>query len=132
MKKQFTYSTNGEDFNGGSFDSHKEAMKEALATFDESDTDFVYVGETVPHDNTRFYPDADLIIEHMALQADDVAGDYADGYPDASKEDEELLTKMMKDMLDEWCKKAQVSPSFYSVVNIKKYSVKTGKLVKEK
>ncbi|MGF1884216.1 hypothetical protein [Vibrio splendidus] len=132
MKKQFTYSTDNEHFNGGSFDSHEDAKLEALATEHKPGTTFVCVGEVAPHDNATFYPDAELIIEHMYEQARDVGGEYAEDYPDVSKEDEKLLTQMMKETLDKWCEIAQVSPSFFGVKNIKKYSVETGKLVKEK
>ena len=122
MTHKYCYSLDNERFTDG-YDDFQRTVSEALS--DVNDETHVYVGETVSHENSRFYPDSDVIIEHMACQADDVGGEYAESYPDASKANEEKLNKMLEEMLDKWCKECGVSPSFYSVKNIRTILVET-------
>lgn len=136
MPIKYCYSWDGTDYNNGTFDSAQEALDDAikesqLHQADEGRTpEFVFIAEATNYQNRTFYPDADIIIEHMACNADDRGGEYAGDYPDAGKEAEAELTQMLHEVLDKWCSKHEISPSFFQVGHEVKYCLATAKPVK--
>lgn len=121
-KKQefWCYSLNNKDYSSGTFPSSKLALiagqQEAKELSDESKPiSVIYLAKAEHFQNHSFYPDGCDIIEHMAEQADSEAGDHANNYPDVSDEAEDELTAELHALLEKWCEKHNVSPSFYSV-----------------
>ncbi len=117
---EYCYSWNGEDFSRGVFDSIPAALADAAGDNDEG-LGTVHVGEVSRPCNSLFYPDADDVIDHMITQADDYAGEYASDYPDVSAEEKADLSKQLEALLDAWCQKCGISPTFYQVRNVKEY-----------
>jgi len=62
--------------------------------------------------------DSDDVIDQMGDRAYDIAGEYADGYPDMSAEDKAELDSL----LEGWIKKA-CSPDFYEVRDVHTYVI---------
>lgn len=75
----------------------------------------VYVGEAVVPRLSQLC-DADDVMEIMRDRADEIAGEYADGYPDVTSEAERELN----DLLQSWMAK-HCQPHFYTVKDIKPY-----------
>ncbi|EKO3650561.1 hypothetical protein M3910_000279 [Vibrio metschnikovii] len=137
MTKQWCYSFDNKNFSNGTFNTKKAALenahKEGIARNNEEDSNnikLIYVAECESPLNERMFPDADIIIEHMACQAEDIGGEYANDYPDVSQEQEDDLTHQLHELLNDWCKKCDVSPLFFSVSESKKYDLNTLNLVK--
>lgn len=112
------YSYDNEIFDSGSFSTREEALIDARENAEEG-IEFAYLANSAPYSNYTMYPDADIIIEHMYCQADDLGGDFANDYPDCPPEAEKELTEKLHKLLDEWCEKYEIKPSFYQVLNSK-------------
>lgn len=126
------YSLDGEDYSSGTYSAAELALTEAQkAAVELGDVKFLYVAKAEPQNNHSFFPDGSDIIEHMATQADDVGGDYSNNYPDVSDEAETELTSALHKLLENWCKKYSVSPSFYLVSDPVVYDAVTLKLIKD-
>lgn len=130
------YSLNNEDYSSGTFDSIQSALSAGQKAANESIADgeivnVIYVAKAKQQHNCSFFPDGSDIIEHMALQADDVGGDWANDYPDVSEEAEQELTTELHALLEKWCEKHGVSPSFYMVSDPIAYDAVTLKNTKE-
>lgn len=119
---EYCYSWNGEDFKGDTFDTIKAALADAAAENDGDNT-HVHVGKVEHPSNSQFFPDAGDVIDHMANQAYDYGGEYAEYYPDVSDEAKEELNVQLVALLEAWCQKHEVSPSFYQVSNVKEYPI---------
>lgn len=137
MDKQWCYSFDNRNFSNGTFDTQKAALEEAqevgIATNKEGECNkikHIYVAECESPLNERMFPNADIIIEHMACQAEDIGGEFASDYPDVSEEQEKDLTRQLHELLNNWCKQSDVSPSFFSVLESKKYDLNTLRLIK--
>ena len=129
-KINWCYSFDNIDFSNGTFSDKDialaDAKKEGLGRNSEGQSlDTIYLAKADFATNEQFFPDADLITEHMALQAEDVGGDYAENYPDVSKEAEEELTKELESLLSKWCEKNKVAPTFFNVSNSQSYDLRT-------
>lgn len=130
------YSLNNEDYSSGTFDSVQSALSAGQKAAKESITDgqkvdFIYVAKAKQQHNCSFFPDGSDIIEHMANQADDFGGDYTNNYPDVSDEAERELTAELHALLEKWCEKHDVSPSFYLVSDPVVYDAVTLKVTKK-
>lgn len=119
-RAEYCYSWNGEDFKSGTFDSVKAALDDAVADNDGEHT-HVYIGQVERPSNSCFFPDAGDLLEHMDSQAYDYAGEYSADYLDVSDEAKAELNELLSSLLDSWCRKHGVSPSFYQVGNVKEY-----------
>ncbi|MBD1582815.1 hypothetical protein [Pseudoalteromonas sp. S16_S37] len=122
------YSFDGENFTSGTFTSIESALQDARNKADDSAK--VYLAPCETYDNSRFFPDADELINYMGNQADDVGGEYANDYPDVREEAENELTEKLHDLLNKWCDKHDVAPSFYGVGTAELYDLKTLQPVK--
>lgn len=136
MSQQWCYSFNDTDFSSGVFGSKEAALEEAkLEAIElnneegESKKRFIYLAKCKPAMNSHMFPDADIIIDHMTSQADDIGGVHSDDYPDVSKEQEEELTDKLHELLSKWCEKHNIQPSFYTVLESKKYDLETLQVV---
>lgn len=125
-------SLDGEDYSGGTYNTAKAALAEAQKAAAEGEpVKYLYVAKAEPQKNHSFFPDGGDIIEHMANQADDVGGDYVNNYPDVSDEAEKELTTELHALLEKWCEKYDVSPSFYLVSDPVVYDAVTLKVTKK-
>lgn len=121
---EYCYSWNGEDFNSGLFKSAEEALAEAAEENDNGHP-LVHVGKASRPSNSRFFPDASDLIEHMGNQAADCGGEYAADYPDVSADAIADLDKQLESLLSAWCDKHGVGPSFYQIDEVKEYPLPT-------
>ena len=77
----------------------------------------VFVGEAV-HPALNRLIDSDDVIDQMGDRADDIAGEYADGYPDVSVEDKAELDMLLAAWIAKSC-----PPTFYEVKNVRAYVI---------
>jgi len=129
-KLSWCYSFNNSDFSSGTFSSKGAALADAqkeggTRNLEGEFLDVIYLAEACLANNEQFFPDADLIIEHMALQADDVGGEHANDYPDIAEEATNELTQQLHALLSKWCQKNEVLPTFYNVRNSEPYDLCT-------
>jgi hypothetical protein len=129
-KKQWCYSFDNTDFTSGTFEDKTKALQDAqeegLARIKEGEElEKIYLATAELPNNKQFFPDASMITEHMALQAEDVGGEHANEYPNTSKEAEEELTEQLEALLTKWCDRHEVTPTFYTVSNSEQYSLQT-------
>jgi hypothetical protein len=110
------YSTDEENYN---YETLGEAM-DALDG-DQGLTEGLVIYEGEAHRNApSYYFDVDSLIEQMGERACDDAGEWADTFPDLSKEQVAELDSMIKTWLD-----ANVTATFYTVCNTRKLEVTT-------
>lgn len=131
---RWCYSLDNEDYSLGTYGTDREALAAGQAEAKErindgKDIKFIYVAQSVEPLNSSFFPDGGDIIEHMENQADDVGGDYTNNYPDVTDEAVDELTVELHALLEAWCKKHEVAPTFYSVSEPNCYDVNTLELV---
>jgi len=77
----------------------------------------VFVGEAA-HPALNRLIDSDDVIDQMSDRADDIAGEYADGYPDVSAEDKAELDTLLAAWIAKSC-----PPTFYEVKNVRVYII---------
>jgi len=77
----------------------------------------VFEGETSPYDPTNWVPD---IVEGMENAASDEAGEWADDWCGASKEQSAELQTEVEKVVAAWLTKHSLGPTFYSVINVRK------------
>jgi hypothetical protein len=77
----------------------------------------VFVGEAA-HPALNRLIDSDDVIDQMGDRADDIAGEYADGYPDVSAEDKAELDTLLAAWIAKSC-----PPTFYEVKNVRAYVI---------
>jgi hypothetical protein len=77
----------------------------------------VFVGEAVYPALNRLI-DSDDVVDQMGDRADDIAGEYADGYPDVSEEDKAELDTLLAAWIAKSC-----PPTFYEVKNVRAYVI---------
>lgn len=95
------------------FDTKEEAV--AAGNKEVSAGESFYVGRKNQPCASEFFPDADLIIEHMACQAGDAGGELAEDYPDVSKQQREALDAKLSACLSEWIKECGLEPTFFTI-----------------
>lgn len=121
--KQWCWSSDNGNYSSGSFETREDALKDAVTELtyriEEGETiPVLYLGKASPHTNETMFPDAEIILEHMYLQAEDVAGEWANDYPDCSIAAEAELTDELAKLLTKWCTKHEIAPSFYAVGDV--------------
>ncbi len=112
-KTKYAYSFDEEHFTGH-FDSPEHAAMEAFAS---DERDVCYVGECdtpIPED----YLDGGDLIEHIACQ-DAFCNDWAEGWPDNTKEQLDELTTGLRALFAAWLDKHDLRPEFFTVENVK-------------
>lgn len=136
MTEQWCFSLDNTKFTSGTFDSKKLALeagqKEGLLLKEGGEAiSTIFVAPCKYAQNSQMYPDAELILEHMACQAEDIGREFAESYPDCDKEAEKELTEKMHALLDEWCSKHSISPTFYTIGESMEFDLVTLKRVKK-
>lgn len=119
-EKEYSWSWDNSDFSSGTFDSIDDAISDAIDSRDDGDRGIkteVYVAEVERVANSKFFPSASWVIEHMQEMAWGEFGDLADGYAEAPLAARQELDSLIDEMLGSWCKKHKIEPSFYRVMN---------------
>jgi hypothetical protein len=124
----YCYSYDDNHFSSETFRSIEDAIlsarKEAVSRNNQGQNiKNIYISKTVPQKNEQYFPDGDLIIEHMANQAYGTAGNSAKDYPNVSGEAIESLTKQLHHVLKLWCLEHNIEPDFYLLDRSQAYSV---------
>lgn len=94
-----------------------ETLSDLLNSADVLPGQTVYVGQA-NHPEARQIIDAGVIIDQMRDCAWDIAGEFADDFPDVTKEAEEELNQLLWG----WIEK-HATISFFTVSNIQEYQV---------
>jgi len=95
-----------------------DSLDELLATHDDlAEGDTVHFGKGETPD-AGSWVDADDIIENLACRAGDDCGEFADDYPDVSKEAKEELQAL----LEAWARK-HCTPTFYMIKDPQPYEI---------
>lgn len=107
--KRECWSVNEEDF-------QYEHLGDLLAENDELQVgNTVYVGEAVKPELSHFC-DADDVITMMGERAYDIGGEWAEDFPDCTKEAEKELDALLLAWMEKHC-----TVNFWTVKNIKPY-----------
>lgn len=94
------YSSDGEIY-FGNFATADEAIADG--------GDPAFVGQYIEPTDPSTYLDADLLIDHAACQ-DEYCGEYAEGWPCATKEQEDDLTAEVQRVFGEWMDRHDLRP----------------------
>ena len=119
--------TDRDDYTPGVHDSIEDILEIAK----EEGLKTVIIGEYNEYkqsNNSHFFPDAGHLLNHMSERAYDEAPDYVDKYPDCDEVAEKELTESLHKMLEQWCKKHDISPNFGIVENELTYCVESGEV----
>lgn len=113
---KYSYSTNEENYEG-EFDTPEEAAQACFA--ENPDHHVCWVGEAVRPQPENFI-DGDLLIEHI-MEQDEFSGDWAEAWPEATKEQKADLDERLKNMFLEWMDAHDLRPSFWNIENPKQF-----------
>jgi len=116
--------TNRDDYTPGVHDSIEDILEIAK----EEGLKTVIIGEYKQSKNSDFFPDADDLISHMRERAYDEGSDYFAEYTHCDEVAEKELTESLHKMLEQWCKKHDISPNFGIVENELTYCVESGEV----
>lgn len=110
-KHEECWSANGEDF-------VYRSLRDLLDSHPDLEPgDVVHVGEA-DHPETRQLIDAEDVMDQMTDRAWDIAGEYAEDYPDVSKEAKAELDQLLEAWIAKHC-----PLEFFVVKNAKKYTL---------
>lgn len=90
----------------------EEAISECIRELD------LQVGQTAHVGTARDYVPslcASTILEDIGNSASDEIGEAADGWPNVSKEEEDLLQKALDEVWDNWITSTGNKPNFYHI-----------------
>lgn len=106
------WSSNGEDFNS-------DSLEDLLDINDHLEVgDTVWKADAVKPDPTSYVSASD-VIELISERASDDGGEYAEDFPDVSKE----AATELDELLAGWIKKHCAEPRFYLVLNPAEYTL---------
>lgn len=124
MKYTWNFDRNAEYWNNDEYDTVEECIKDARNNMISDEDYVVYIAEVVP-----FEPkiDADDILCRLEEDAYEECGEFAEDWNvyEANKDDE--LSNALTQVLIDWLKKHHLMPNFYTVENIREYSLITGR-----
>lgn len=119
-----TTNTNADSYecwsaNGADFD-HDTLGDLLESSGDLKSGDVVYRAEAYPP-TTRQLVNADDVIERIGERAWDIGGEYAEDYPECTKEQ----TEKLQALLEQWLSECP-APRFFSVKNSQPYTLSDG------
>ena len=115
------YSTDGETFNDQSIDDAICQIIESDEALNVGDIITVYSGEAVKKKASDYISST---VEDMEQNAYDDMGEYANEWPDLTKDEADELTAIISAAVDEWADKYELQPKFYGIRNQKEIKVK--------
>ncbi len=120
MSAKKCYSINNEDFN---YDEIEEAITDKLSDeFLPTGTVITIYEADAVHHKAGEYADA-FPIDTLMNNAWDDGGEYAEDWPNCTKEQDKELGTMIADAVNLWADKHGLHPTFYGVVNTKEIQV---------
>jgi len=124
--KQYTWEKdeNEELWRHDTFESIEDCILDAKENYEHKVGDIIYIGET-----ELYIPsvDAESILENIEEQAYETIGECAENWDIYDyKKREELyeLSNELTEVVNNWLKKYNREPSFYSVVDVKPIEIK--------
>lgn len=103
-----------EDLFGGAY----ETREEALAIAKQDGQPFIAENEPSPR-ASRFFPDAQSVIENMQESTYDDYGESADDWlSDVTRDQRAELHEALAKAVDEWADKHGLQPTFFTVKNV--------------
>lgn len=120
MSDKKCYSTNNEDF---SHDCIEEAINDRLSDeFLASGTVItIYEGDAVKQKAGNFAKWD--VIDELSCSAGDECGEYADDWPNCTKEQSDDLDERIAAVVNQWADDHGLQPNFYTVENVKEIQV---------
>jgi len=112
----YSFSRNEENYHG-EFETREGAIEKAKA---EGLKRF-WTGENVTPDPLDYIDGCD-IVENIVCQ-DEFSGDWAEGWPMTTKEQDEELTEMLRAAFKAWMDKHGLHPTFWNVENVQEHAV---------
>ena len=116
------YSFDGETFMGELHDAVQEAAGDMLG--DDPITGKVvtiHEGDTVRHNVADWIPN---IVDQLSEHAYDDAGEYAQGWPDCTPDQDKELQAAICKAVDEWLDRHNLRPTFHAVENVREIKVR--------
>ncbi|WP_088700378.1 hypothetical protein [Halomonas campaniensis] len=94
-------------------------LQELIEDREREAGDVIYTG-TKRHAQATDYTInlAESVIENMQVQAEDDAGEVGEGYPEATKAQEQVLQALIDGWAEQYC-----TPDFYTIGNVKDYTI---------
>ena len=131
-KEEWYLSSDGEYYNSDVYGSRDEAINAGWDLFHKVDTGEDEFNDLYPNGkddwsfiDPTFYVgkrmdwwpsvDEDDMLDCVIEQADDYAGEFAEGWLDVPKEQRELLRGMLQKTFDEWIKETRNEPTFFMI-----------------
>lgn len=99
---EFTYSLDDETYKHGTFATRQAAITDAIETYEPVPGTKIFVGRSTLA-TMRELVSADDVIQGLMCRADDIAGDYADSFPDLSVDDQRQLEEILITFLTPLC-----------------------------
>jgi len=120
IEGKFVWPENEEIFNNNAeYDTIEDALKDASSDLEKGET--IYIGKIKKIDLSV---DANKVIEDLQEIVYDQAGDAASDFlNDVTKDQEDVLQKMINETLIEWLEENNLIPSFFSVEEVKEYII---------
>jgi hypothetical protein len=96
------------------FNTREEAIEVGRAEAIEREEESYQIGQI-----TCFIPsiDVDNVLDNISENAYDQCGEYADGYPNCTKEEKQKLQDMLDEVLVKWMDETNNHPTFYMIEN---------------
>ncbi len=115
------YSLNNEDFN---YTEMEDALRDKFDDLDIKlgDVVTIYEGDAVlwkAGDFADGFP-----VDTLSNGSYDEAGEYADEWPNCTKEQDQDLVQRIKDVVNQWADDHGLQPTFYRVENVKEIQAK--------
>jgi hypothetical protein len=125
VKMVYCYGTNEEVFHAdtGREVTREVAIAEAIDELGLKPGDALYLGTRVNLRGEEFTLDGDDLCEQMAERIYDSAGESADDWPNATKEQRQELTETVRKVVGEWLDKHGLQPWFYAVEDVERLTV---------
>lgn len=131
-KQEWYLSPDGEHFNVGEYDSRDEAVFEGVKMLRAVDTGQVAFNDLYPDGKAGWtaldpsfyvgkrmdwwpYVDEDYLLDCVIEQADNYAGEFAEGWLDVPEEQRELLRGMLQKTFDKWIEETGNQPTFFMI-----------------
>ncbi|MFA9209480.1 MAG: hypothetical protein ACEQSN_15010 [Yersinia sp. (in: enterobacteria)] len=100
--QEYTYSLDDETYKHGTFATRQAAITDAIETYEPVLGTKIFVGRSSLATMSELVS-ADDVIQGLMCRADDIAGEYADTFPDLSVEDKNQLERMLIEFLIPRC-----------------------------
>jgi hypothetical protein len=107
---KYSWSTDDSGVFRGTFETRTEAARQALDY--ETNPEFV-----------RGH--ASWIVDNIASRADEIGGEYAEGYPGCTKQAEAELDTALANTIRDWLVQNNLQPSFCRVIEVEKWEPST-------